>query len=178
MLRRITAAVLAAVLIFGLPATATADQSIDSATNDLRTSVALPALPSWNPLQAVAQQRAGEISANFAHPSDWQILFDRLPSCLTGIGENIAYSTSSAYSTAWVTGAWWASPEHHANIVGTWDWQGSATIVSGDKTYAVQLFAKGCTSGGDQLRVNNVAPAAPAPPVTPALPDTAMESPQ
>lgn len=183
------AALLAAILTIGLVPTVQANARIDSGTNAFRSSHGLPALTTWGPLEDVARRRAREITSNFAHPTNWQYLFDLLPGCLTGIGENIAYSTTSVYSDAWVVNAWIDSPSHRANMLGTWSWQGSATYVANDgRTYAVQLFALGCTETTQpkpqpQVRTSKPAPAPTAPPARPApkatvqtmsLPDTAM----
>lgn len=174
------AAIATIAFVFGQ---VTAVTSIDAATNQYRASVGLPALTTWSPLQTVANRRASEITANFSHPGDWQYIFNQLPSCVTGIGENIAYYTTGFEPAGWPVSAWIASPTHRANIVGTWSWQASALVTANGRTYAVQLFAIGCESGSAPAASQPPAKApvtqskgasAPKAPATLSLPDTAM----
>lgn len=180
---RIAAALLAVVLTLGIAPSAAANATIDAQTNDFRAANKLPPLPTWDRLADLARMRATESTQNFAHPSDWGYLFDRLPSCVTGIGENLAYYSTGQEPAGWPVSAWADSPTHRANMVGTWDWQASATTTADGRTYAVQLFAAGCRDAA-QLSITDVAPprplttTSPVAPAMPALPDTAMESPQ
>lgn len=166
----------AAVLV--APGSALATASIDAATNQYRASQGLPPLTTWSALQTVANRRVIEIQSSFAHPTNWQYLFDMLPSCTTGIGENIAFYTTGAEPAGWPVSAWIASDSHRTNMLRAWTWQASAMVAGpNNRTYAVQLFAKGCTS------TPAPAPQPPAPqppsggggaPIAPDLPDTSM----
>ena len=180
MRRLLAAAAIAAVLTATITASVDGNPTIDAATNSYRATQSLPSLPTWDVLEKIAALRAGETILNFSHPSNWQYLFDLLPSCVTGLGENLAYYTTGQIPSGWPVTAWIASPTHQANLVGTWDWQASATRQSGDLTYAVQLFAKGCPA---ELQITSdparrAQPAKPAVPAPLAIPDTAMEAPQ
>lgn len=181
-MRRMTlATVIAVALMLTLAPQAEGNATIDAATNNYRASQGLPGLPTWSALEQLAQLRAGETIINFAHPSDWQYLFDRLPSCVTGLGENLAYYSTGQIPAGWPVSAWITSPTHQANLVGTWDWQASATREANGLTYAVQLFAKGCSAEIQTTTVDPQRKAAPVKPVVPAtlaIPDTAMEAPQ
>jgi hypothetical protein len=142
------------------------DIGIDTGTNAHRISAGLPALTTWAPLQVVADKRAREISTDFNHHID--LIFPLLPSCVTGAGENIAWSDFDSPDFVQI---WWSSPEHRANMLGDWRYQASATYRSGDRTYAVQLFARGCEPAPASTPASTPnAPAAPAPTFT--LPNT------
>lgn len=179
-------ALVLAMLILIVAASRThASESIDAGTNQIRVEHGLPALDTWQPLVALADLRAHEIVVNFSHPSSWQYLFDRLPSCVTGLGENLAWITEKA-DGAWAVNAWYASPEHRANMLGQWNYQASQLLYANGRTYAVQLFAAGCTT-----RTAPTAVPAPAPTTRPTkhvvhkqsaapkvvLPNTSIEAP-
>lgn len=161
-MKRAFLATLLVVLLGVSPAATLAEVvDIDSATNQVRAEYGLPALPSSAGLAAVAAIRAQQASVSFSHPDSYQWIFDYLPGCESLIGENLAYYTSGAEPAGWPVSAWMASPLHRANILGTWSWQGSAMLYSGDRTYAVQIFALACQAGAP-------------PPVPPVIPDTSM----
>lgn len=167
---RIYAGLLALALALGLPVSAIADLAIDSATNQVRAQAGLSALTTSAALTSVAAIRVQQIVTNFAHPTDWQWMFDAVPGCESLLGENIAYYTTGAEPAGWPVSAWVASPDHYANIVGDWNYQGSALYRASDgRTYAVQLFARSCSVPPGP------APQPPAgPPIVPEIPDTHM----
>lgn len=161
--------------------TTQANAGIDAGTNQLRAENGLKTLDTWDPLVSLANLRAAEITTNFNHPSDWGYLFARLPSCVTGIGENIAYHYDPVGDGEFVQ-MWWDSPEHQANMLGHWSHQGSATATAGGRTYAVQLFTSGCTAQTPRTTTTYPArkrakPAAVKTTPTVQMPDTSVESP-
>jgi len=150
--RKMVAAVLAAFLVM-VPTLVAANVRIDRLTNNYRVTYNLNRLKSAdhdNTLWVLARKRTYQIERNFAHRSDWQWFFNRLPSCARGIGENIAYYRGwGSLPYHWPFSAWRSSPEHRDNILGQWAWQASAvrSVVRSDGSrayYAVQLFLRGC----------------------------------
>jgi uncharacterized protein YkwD len=142
------AAVLAAFLVM-VPSLALANVRTDRLTNNYRVTYNLKRLKSAdhdNALWRLARKRTYQIDdGHFAHRSDWQWFFNRLPQCAKGIGENIAYYSTGFEPYNWPFVAWRDSPDHRENMLGNWDWQASAIRADDDgHTYAVQLFLKGC----------------------------------
>lgn len=119
------------------PSPTRGDTGIDAGTNALRAQTGLHALATSSALTALASERAEEISTDFNHHS----LNGRVPACTSAWGENIAYS---GYSNPDFVQMWANSPEHRANMLGDWQYQGSATYTVGSVTYAVQIFIRGC----------------------------------
>ena len=156
-----------AALAWLRPSPVNGDISIDAGTNAHRTSTGLPALTTWAPLQAVANQRAVQISTDFNHHID--LIFPLLPACVTGAGENIAWS---GFDNPDFVQLWWNSPEHRANMLGDWRYQASATYRIGSITYAVQLFARGCEAAPAPVPTRTPAstPVAPSTQPAPASP--------
>lgn len=172
-------ALMLALLILIVAASRThASESIDAGTNQIRVEHGLPALDTWQPLAALADLRAREIVVNFSHPSSWQSLFDRLPSCVTRLGENIAW-ISDRVDGSWAVNAWYNSPEHRANMLGQWNYQASQLLYANGRTYAVQLFSAGCattTPPAPTTRPKHVVHKQSAAPKV-LLPNTSIEAP-
>jgi hypothetical protein len=177
--RILLAFALGLMLAFSARAFVIGDADIDSGTNDIRAQQGLPPITTSNLLTELAYARAAETVSDFSHDFWWW----EVSGC-AGIGENLAYT--SATDEAWPLRAWVASPDHYANILGDWDFMGSAEITSGGYRYAVQLFGKNCGTAPPPP------PPAPTPTPTPKpvvlqptaapptpveLPDTSMEKP-
>lgn len=178
-----------------------ADAGIDGATNAYRAGKSLAPLATSNTLTSLAMERAKQV----AQPGGWHHDFwwwDA--SGCAGIGENLAYRIPAPDDPAsYFVNAWINSPDHHANLVGNYDYTGSAIYFANGGAYAVQLFGDGCGSAPAPapapatpkpapVPVQNtpvpqpskppvVQPAATPVPVVPApvhnLPDTSMEMP-
>lgn len=172
MKHRLLAGWLGLLLAFCLPVSVLADAAIDSATNALRAEYGRAPLVTLGTLGSLAATRAQQISTNFAHPSDWQWMFNAIPGCEAAIGENIAYYTSGAEPFGWPVSAWAKSPTHFENILRDWTWQGSAVYRANGFTYAVQLFAKACSAPAP-APVPAPVPRT-GPPIVDEIPDTHM----
>lgn len=159
--------VAAFIILFASVSVTAADATIDAETNSYRQSRGLAPLVTVAYLNDIAAVRANEIVSNFAHPTNWDYMWNMMPSCVTWFGENLAWTTWER--PGWPVQNWIASPAHHANMVSDFTAQGSAIVRVGDRTYAVQVFAKGCEGS---------APAAPQTPVTaPAPPQVTQAAP-
>lgn len=176
MRRILTGALASLLLVTVILSSATANATIDAQTNTVRAQHGLKALTTSSALTSVAVTRSHQISTNFAHPTDWQWMFNALGGCYTGMGENIAWwSPAGSQPASWPVSAWVASPEHLANILGVWDVQGSATYVGADgRIYGVQLFAKRCASTPAPAPQPAAAPRVTGPAPVPYLPNTAF----
>lgn len=176
------------LFIIGFSSTATADAAIDSQTNAYRVSQGKTALVTTSSLQTVVNRRLQESITYWQHPTNWSPYFSMLPSCVTGLGENLAYITAGYGGSGWPVDAWIASPGHRANMLGDWHWQASAkatvwakspaTGKYGNFTFAVQMFAQGCYSktAVTTKPIATKAPATPRPPVivVPIAPKSAV----
>jgi uncharacterized protein YkwD len=146
---RILVAFAAFLLVLGTAATASArgltssESSLLRAMNAARTSRGLPALRMDYRLERAARAHSADMLAHhyFAHGS----FFPRLSSSGARgpvFGENLAWGPASA---TWIVNAWFASPEHRANllrrgfrrvgvgaVVGTFEGSPGAMVVTAD----------------------------------------------
>ncbi len=104
-----------------------------------RTSYGLPPLRVHSQLQSKAQNWAARLAReNRLYHSD---LTSGVPSCWTGLGENVGYGSSVAQ----VQAAYMNSPAHRANILnGRFDWVGVGVAWNNGRVYTVQVFMDGC----------------------------------
>ncbi len=110
-----------------------------SLLNRDRTSYGLPPLRSHGQLQSKAQAWAARLAReNRLYHSN---LTDGVPSCWTGLGENVGYGSSVAQ----VEAAYMNSPAHRANILNSrFNWVGVGVAWNNGRVYVVQEFMDGC----------------------------------
>ena len=141
------------------PAAAVDGEQYVSLTNGKRASVGAAPVAFSGIADQIAIERADAMAAsdNFAH--DMAYVEARLRAsgtCFTGYGEIIAWESGyPSYDPARTIEQWWASPGHHAIMVGDYNGAGGSHTTSGTtgKLYSVMIFVKLCT-----------APAPPPPP--------------
>lgn len=183
--RLLLAAALGLMLAVAVTALAEANTTIDSGTNQVRAAHNLAPLTTSAALTELAARRANELAAQgfLQHRS----LSREIGGCWELYGENIGYHTTGYYTDADFVSAWAASPDHYANMIGNFTHQGSATVEAADgRTYAVQLFLRGCTvtnpppaprQSAPPPVVKPPTPGTPARPVVTQLPNTSVSMP-
>ncbi|HET9878939.1 MAG TPA: cell wall-binding repeat-containing protein [Candidatus Limnocylindria bacterium] len=126
--------------------------------NQRRASEGKPAVAYHALLEAISHERAIQMASvdNFSH--NLAYVDGRLKAagaCFTGLGEIIAWEAGYAtYDPARTMASWWASPGHHAVIVGDYNAAGGshATAPSSGRIYSAMVWVKFCTpppTGGD-----------------------------
>jgi uncharacterized protein YkwD len=146
MRRLITTALAVIFLTTTMVQPVAANVYIDRQTNRFRVSRDLHRLRTSKQLWRVARTRVKQIAqpGGFHHPFDWGRLLGRLPSCVSGVGENIAYYSIGHEPKGFPVSAWKRSRPHRENMLGRWRWHASAVFKARGYTWYVQLFARGC----------------------------------
>lgn len=95
-------------------------------------------LPTHDALNAKAQSWAEHMArtGTLGHSR----LTAGLPSCWTGVGENVGFGSSALA----VQNGYMNSSGHRANVLGSWDFVGVGYARSGSRVYTVQVFMNGC----------------------------------
>ena len=120
--------------------------------NVKRASVGLAPVAFSSALDKISVERAAQLAKSDVFQHDLDYVMSRLNAlgvCWQSVGEIIAWASGGGtYDPQWSIDAWWASPGHHAIMVGDYNGAGGAyqkSTASG-KTYAIMLFAKLCQS--------------------------------
>jgi Bacterial Ig-like domain/Cysteine-rich secretory protein family len=155
---------LVACLIGGLATTALANggSTFVSLTNEKRASVGLGPVALSSPVDQIAVERGKQMAAADEMYHDLTYVTQRLGQlgvCWTGVGEIIAWESGyPTHSYQRTIDAWWASPGHHAIMVGDYNVAGGSWSVSSTGgTYSVMIFVKTCASTGSAVAPTIVA---------------------
>jgi Bacterial Ig-like domain len=159
----LAAALVLSPLVAGLqaaPVYATGSGSFVSLANVKRAGVGLGPVSMLASVDQIAVERGGQMAAADVLAHDLTYVTTRLGQlgvCWTGVGEIIAWqSAGMAQSYQFTIDQWWASPGHHAIIVGDYNVAaGSWSVSASGGTYSVMVFVKTCSP----LVATNVAPA-------------------
>lgn len=122
-----------------------------SLTNEKRASVGLGALGSSALAAQISAERADQLAVADVLAHDFGYLEARLNAsgiCYTGYGEILASDAAGApYDPVVTVDRWWASPEHHAVMVGAFDVAGGSRTTSAATgvTYSVMVFIDECS---------------------------------
>src|SRR5439155_10071762 len=165
--RRTTLAVAAATvaLLLGMvagPALAIGGSQFVSLTNVKRAAVGPGPVTLSAPVDQITVERGNQMAKAdvLAHDLPYVTLrLGQLGVCWTSVGEIIAWEKGyPTHSYQRTVDQWWASPGHHAIMVGNYNVAGGSWSVSkSGATYSVMVFVKTCsaTSTGS---VNNPPP--------------------
>ncbi|MGI8871796.1 MAG: cell wall-binding repeat-containing protein [Candidatus Limnocylindria bacterium] len=120
-----------------------------SLANARRASVGLRSVMLAAAVDQIAVERAAHMARQDLFVHDMTYVARRLSQlgvCTRGVGEIIAWERGYAsYDPARTVASWWASPGHHAVIVGDYDAAGGSWARSiGGTTYAVMILVKLC----------------------------------
>ena len=155
--RRLAATALAAAVIgaaVATPALATGGSVFVSLTNDKRASVGLRPVAFSSPVDTIAVERGNQMAKADLLAHDLTYVTTRLGQlgiCWTGVGEIIAWEKGyPTHSYQRTIDAWWASPGHHAIMVGAYTVAGGSWSVSATgATYSVMIFVATCGVASD-----------------------------
>ena len=159
--KAVSSSLVALTLVAALaaPAAAVDGDAYVSLANGKRASVGAPPVGLSGIADQISVERATAMAATDAFVHDMAYVEARLRAsgtCFTGYGEIIAWESGHpSYDPARTIEQWWASPGHHAIMVGDYNGAGGSHTTSGTtgKLYSVMIFVKLCT--------------APAPPAAP-----------
>jgi hypothetical protein len=160
-------ALAAGALLLGIvagPALAVGGSEFVSLTNVKRASVGLGPVSLSSPVDQIAVERGNQMARADVLAHDLPYVTTRLGQlgvCWTGVGEIIAWEKGyPTHSYQRTIDQWWASPGHHAIMVGDYNVAGGSWSVStSGGTYSVMIFVKTCASTAPP-------PTNPAPPIT------------
>ena len=150
---RTTLAVIASVgLLLGMaagPTIATGGSDFVSLTNVKRALVGLGPVGLSTPVDQIAVERGGQMARADVLAHDLTYVTTRLGQlgvCWTGVGEIIAWEKGyPTHSYQRTIDQWWASPGHHAIMVGDYNVAGGSwSVSSSGGTYSVMVFVKTC----------------------------------
>ena len=156
--RRLAALLVATVAIASIasPAAAVGGEQYVALASQKRASVGLPAVGLAAIADQISVERANAIAASddFSHDMAYvKARLDASGTCYTGYGEIIAWEQGyPTYDPARTMEQWWASPTHHAIIVGDYNGAGGsyATSPNTGRLYAVMIFVKLCSAPAPQ----------------------------
>ena len=160
-------ALAAGALLLGIvagPALAVGGSDFVSLTNVKRASVGLGPVSLSSPVDQIAVERGDQMAKADVLAHDLPYVTTRLGQlgvCWTAVGEIIAWEKGyPTHSYQRTIDQWWASPGHHAIMVGNYNVAGGSWSVSTTgATYSVMVFVKTCAS-------TSTAPTNPAPTIT------------
>ena len=160
-------ALAAGALLLGIvagPALAVGGSDFVSLTNVKRASVGLGPVTLSAPVDQIAVERGNQMARADVLAHDLPYVTTRLGQlgvCWTGVGEIIAWEKGyPTHSYQRTIDQWWASPGHHAIMVGDYNVAGGSWSVSTTGgTYSVMIFVKTCAS-------TSAPPSNPAPTIT------------
>ena len=154
--RRTTLAVAAATVALLLstvagPALAVGGSEFVSLTNVKRASVGLGPVSLSAPVDQIAVERGNQMAKADVLAHDLVYVTTRLGQlgvCWTAVGEIIAWEKGyPTHSYQRTIDQWWASPGHHAIMVGSYNVAGGSWSVSkSGATYSVMVFVKTCSA--------------------------------
>jgi uncharacterized protein YkwD len=129
---------------------ATGGDQFVSLTNVKRASVGKGPVALYAPVDQIAVERGNQMARNDVMAHDLTYVSSRLTQlgvCWTGVGEIIAWEKGyPSHSYQRTIDAWWASPEHHAIMIGDYNVAGGSWSVSASgATYSVMIFVKTCS---------------------------------
>lgn len=147
-------ALAAGALLLGIvagPALAVGGSEFVSLTNVKRASVGLGPVSLSSPVDQIAVERGNQMARADVLAHDLPYVTTRLGQlgvCWTGVGEIIAWEKGyPTHSYQRTIDQWWASPGHHAIMVGDYNVAGGSWSVSATGgTYSVMVFVKTCAS--------------------------------
>jgi len=160
-------ALAAGALLLGIvagPALAVGGSEFVSLTNVDRALVGLGPISLSSPVDQIAVERGNQMARADVLAHDLPYVTTRLGQlgvCWTGVGEIIAWEKGyPTHSYQRTIDQWWASPGHHAIMVGDYNVAGGSWSVSATGgTYSVMVFVKTCAS-------TSTPPTNPAPTIT------------
>lgn len=168
--RRALALLASLVLVLGVaaPAAAVDGATYVQLTNEKRALEGKRPVSLHAAVDQVAVERANYMAAHDAFEHDMAYVADRLTElgvCYTGYGEIIAYTTRADYEPSNAIERWWASPSHHAIMVGDYTHAGGSHTRSSatSRMYSVMVFVKVCggsstpPSSGDGTDIRRIA---------------------
>lgn len=155
--RRAVAALVAALVATTvlLPvAQANGGSEFVSLTNQKRASVGLGPVALSGTVERITDERAGQMAKADVLAHDLTYVEQRLTQlgvCWRGVGEIIAWEKGwPSHSYQRTIDAWWASPGHHAIMVGTYGVAaGSWAVSATGATYSVMVFVATCSGWSD-----------------------------
>lgn len=133
------------------PASAVDGDAYVSLANNKRASVGAAPVGLSGIADQISIERADQMAASDAFVHDMAYVEARLRAsgtCFTGYGEIIAWESGyPSYDPARTIEQWWASPGHHAIMVGDYNGAGGSHSTSGStgKLYSVMIFVKLCS---------------------------------
>lgn len=137
------------------PTLATGGSTFVGLANQKRASVGLGPVSLSSKVDQIAVERANQMAGADRMAHDLQYVVGRLGElgvCWTSVGEIIAWEKGyPSYSYQRTIDAWWASPGHHAIMVGNYNVAGGswATSASGANLSAM-VFVKTCAGSVDR----------------------------
>ena len=170
----LAAAVASAALVVGGASAAVAGEAetIYSALNQSRAAAGLGALNRNASLDAVAVGWANQMAASgtMAHNP---AMSSQIPAGWSAAGENVAQGqpNGSAMNTAWYN-----SPGHRANMLGSYSDVGIAFVAAGGTTWGVEVFALYGSPPAPLAQAAPGAQAAPRSPGAPAVPSASEQA--
>jgi hypothetical protein len=145
-------ALAAGMLILGIlagPTLAVGGSELVSLTNVQRASVGLGPVSVSSPVDQIAIERGNQMAAADVLAHNLPYVTNRLGElgvCWSAVGEIIAWESGyPTHSYQRTIDQWWASPGHHAIMVGDYNVAGGSWSVSSTGgTYSVMIFVKTC----------------------------------
>ncbi len=134
------------------PAAAVDGDAYVSLANGKRASVGAAPVGLSGIADQISIERAAAMAATDAFVHDMAYVEARLRAsgtCFTGYGEIIAWESGHpSYDPARTIEQWWASPGHHAIMVGDYNGAGGSHSTSGvtGRLYSVMIFVKLCSA--------------------------------
>ncbi len=129
------------------PPPPTVDGTFVDLANAKRASVGLPPVSASALLDAIAAERAAAMAGGNSMSHDLGYVLQRLTgTCQLGYAEIIATESGQAsFSVQRTIDAWWASPTHHAIMVGSFNATGGGWAQAANGSYyAAMVFATLC----------------------------------
>ncbi|HEX2222043.1 MAG TPA: cell wall-binding repeat-containing protein [Candidatus Limnocylindria bacterium] len=152
----------AAAAITAAPAAAVGGDVYVELANEKRASVGRAAVTLSAATDRIAVERADQMAAGDEFEHDMAYVEARLKQlgvCFSTYGEIIAWEKGySSYSYARTVDAWWASPGHHAIMVGDYNAAGGswAKSTKSGVIYSVMIFVKLCAAPTASATVSRI----------------------